>query len=290
MPAVIDTQIPQQNFELIRDRIAAVLATELAQQTTLGTTGLPNKVYTERIAMFEGQEGVMLNVSLDSGKYMAQTVKQTDGIYKYNIDAYATAKATPTTPGDTAAALLLERLLGICRYIIEDSRYLTLGFTPGFIMHRHIQTIQVGAHPNLENIVIGRLVLEVKAAETVALPDAVELAQSNTQAMLYCSTEGYYWSTTNADGGTPDPGCYQPPTPPEPEQKVSYIYRFETTNATNTYTITKLKHRHVLLVTQDNLPLRPTQWSKPFASDQFTITDTEFAVTAGQTITIFYTI
>jgi len=66
------------------------------------------------------------------------------------------------------------------------------------------------------------------------------------------------------------------------------IDTFYTVAGQNTYTRTALMNKTVVTVNYGNMVLIPSQWTKPYASTQFTLTDTSFPVEDGTYVTIFY--
>ena len=199
--AVIPGEIGRQSYELVGDRIAEILADELPEQFTLSTAAtniksvLMAEVYTERVVPFDKEEVPCVNVQLASGDYAGQTVKQADGTYTYFIDCYASAKNTDNDMGDQFAIVKLKKLMGVIRAIIQDARYLTLGYDRGFVMSRQITSIAIGNTPQQDaaHIVMGRLTLVVKVPETVDLIEPVLIAGYTTTVKLYDTEKGYLW-------------------------------------------------------------------------------------------------
>lgn len=67
------------------------------------------------------------------------------------------------------------------------------------------------------------------------------------------------------------------------------IDQFTTVANQTAYTRPVLENRTVWIAVDDNVVLKPSQFSKPYASSVFTLLDNSFPVDAGHTITIFYT-
>jgi hypothetical protein len=189
--------IPQQNFELVRDRIAAILADEFANQFVL--TSNPDfdfDVWVERIIPFDKEELPTINVSLATGVYANQTVKQTEGTYTYFIDCFTKAKTTEDDDGDVLATTKLHRIMGMCRAILENPGYKTLGFTAPYLSNRHIERLDI-ADPGKQDAInarMGRLSLSVRVIETTELKDASLLASSFTNVKLHSTQKGYFYA------------------------------------------------------------------------------------------------
>jgi hypothetical protein len=204
MAAIINTIIPPQSFEIVRDRIGRILADELLNQLVItGDTDLNVGNYIERTLQFDKVKLPAVNVMLAEGTYGGQTVIQSDGTYRYYIDVYVKSKSSDTDPGDQHAMRKLHRLLGVCRAILEDARYKTLAFTtpPGFIMNRHIESLQI-QNPNQKehdatNSVMGRLIMSVKVPEVTSYIIPKTILEYVTNVRLDSTDEGYTWVRLN---------------------------------------------------------------------------------------------
>lgn len=195
--SVLNGIIPPQGFEIIRDRIASILADEIIHQHALTSdSDLDLDVWMERFIPFGKEELPAINVSLASGLFSGHTQKQTDGTYIYFIDCHTKAASTEDDQGDRLATIKLHRLLGICRAILENPRYQTLGFTQPYISNRHCTELSI-ADPGKQdavNSIMGRLAFSVKVRETMELIDAPLLARSDTRIKLYQTDKGYFYS------------------------------------------------------------------------------------------------
>lgn len=187
--------IQQQKFELIRNKIAEILAVEIANQYTLSQLSylLDLKVWTERIIAFDSVDLPCINVSFSDGNYDGQTAITTDGSYNYNIDIYTSA--TVGNEADALAMIKLQRIMGICRVILEYPTYNTLTFVKPYIFRSKVASLSI-ANPNdknTENVVMGRLVLAVKAPETNELNSFGACSEISTTVKLHDTEKGYYW-------------------------------------------------------------------------------------------------
>lgn len=203
MAAKINTLIPVQSFEIIRDKIALILGEELPNQATLAANPkLDATVYVERYSppnSSELSEAPIVNVLLGQGDYSNQDVTQSTGTYLYFIDIYTKAKANEDEGGDTRAIISLQKILGVCRGILEATQYLTLGFTFPFVMGRKINSIQIAApsDPGADSLVRGRLILEVKVPEYQEQVTANLIDGSDTSVHIEESPQGYLWVVDN---------------------------------------------------------------------------------------------
>jgi len=203
MAAKINTVIPAQSFEIIRDKIALILKEELANQATLAVNPKLNAtVYIERYSppnSSELSEVPIVNVLLGQGDYSNQDVTQSTGTYLYFIDIYTKEKANDDKGGDERAIISLQKILGVCRGILEATQYLTLGFTYPFVMGRKINSIQIAGpgDPGSDSLVRGRLILEVRVPEYQETVTANVLDGTDTTVRIDTSPHGYLWVVDN---------------------------------------------------------------------------------------------
>lgn len=196
--SIINSVIQPQAFEVVRDRIGRILTDELDNQFQISyNDDLRVKSWVERFVPFDASELPSVNVTLAEGSYGGQTVIQSDGTYKYFVDAYVHAKSTSKLGGDARATQKLHRLLGVCRSIIEDARYVRLGFRPGFVMNRHIESLQIQNPSNkehdAESSIMGRLTVVVKVPEVTTYKQPVNIAGLYTTVKLASTDKGYQW-------------------------------------------------------------------------------------------------
>jgi hypothetical protein len=189
--------IPQQQYELIRDRIGVILFSEFANQYNLSGGTTPNpKFYCERIIQFDHTEAPAVNVTLQRGDYTNRDRHQVDGTYMFTIDVYTAAHATSNQRGDYRGAVEMHRILGMIRAIFESPEYRELQFQRPSICHTEIKAISVPEPPNNNESVFeanGRIEFEVRVPETLELQEGLPLMLSNTTVRLYNTDEGYLW-------------------------------------------------------------------------------------------------
>ncbi len=134
MAAKLDFDILEQNFELIRDRIAIILKEELANQATRQTNpDLDPYVYTERFSPISKEEEKVLVISIDRLSFDSETQVSQKSSTIYNIDVYTFSKQDDNQTGYYSSSKKLQRLAGLIRAILENPVYNKLDFTPGFI-------------------------------------------------------------------------------------------------------------------------------------------------------------
>lgn len=172
--ALIDKQ---DNFEIIRDQIASILAMEVVSQKALAVTAGKDqadwdlRVFTERTNPWEqwlettDRLPPIVNVWYDSstfqlaGSNLSQR-QSTEGTF--NIDCYGRGVAEDITagghiPGDQRAAADVQRALMLVRNILMASEYRELAFPPGNISQRWPQSI-VMFQPQFDGIAVQRVI------------------------------------------------------------------------------------------------------------------------------------
>ena len=196
--AKITEIIPEQNFEAVLTRIGEILTLELANQKTLQPVRLPEKVtvFKERITSVDKAEGVVIIVLLDgfSNKYATQSDQQ--NTTNYFIDVYANGKAKTDVPGDNIVATILDKYVGLCRYILQTNKYVTLGFTPGFIGGKNVEGFQMYEQPNTQDANfgrMGRIGFSVRINEGQELTAGVLLDNNTTEVLLELTDKGYQY-------------------------------------------------------------------------------------------------
>lgn len=170
----------QDNFEIIRDQIAAILAVEVSNQMTLAPVAADYKlrVYIERALPWEAflndpvDLSPIVNVWFDTinfDKNKSNIVERQAGTATYNIDCYGYAEAADDggagfIAGDQGAALEAHRAIRLVRNILMagENTYLQ---ARGLVWQRWIRDITV-YQPQItdravQRIHAGRIALDV---------------------------------------------------------------------------------------------------------------------------------
>lgn len=191
--AVLRQIIEPQNFELVRDRIASILLLEIEHQVYLGSDVVQPGIYVERMVPFDKTELPCINVQFGNGKYDGKDVRQAEGGYNYFIDCHCSAPSTSDDDGDVMAMQKMQRLMGVCRAILENPSYRTLDFTPPSLTRVRVMAIDTAA-PGIQdgiNSAMGRITFNVQVEESVELKTAVGIANSYTGIKLNLTDKGY---------------------------------------------------------------------------------------------------
>lgn len=198
MSSKLTDPILEQAYEVVRDRIGEILACELPNQFALqpSVTELNASVFVERWIPVNESERQIVVVNLSHGLWDNKTHAKEDGNYTYNIDAYTAASGTASEEGDALSLKRLQRLLGVCRQILESPVYIRLGFDIGdpVVLSRFMREIRISQPENNMDAtfrMMGRLSFDVRMNEgsQQLLPKA--LNEHVSEATLDETTEGY---------------------------------------------------------------------------------------------------
>lgn len=152
----------QDNFEIIRDQIAAILATEVANQMQLAADGGKDpddwklRIFSERSNPWEqllneqADRSPIVNVWFDNSNFdpAASNISErqkTEGVF--NIDCYGYGISSDEVggghnPGDKEAAFEVHKALRLVRNILMAAEYTYLGLR-GVVWQRWPQSITV---------------------------------------------------------------------------------------------------------------------------------------------------
>jgi hypothetical protein len=177
----------KDSFELVRDSIAAILATEAASQKALATAGGKNpalwdfKVYLERsnpIDNFATESDLtpVVSVSYEQGDFdgmKSDMIETQSHIATYNIDCYASGKSGDSgsghVNGDQIANEAVQRIARLVRNILMSPAYYWLNLK-GTVGSRRITRIAIQqaskGHDSTINVAVARVVLQVRMTET----------------------------------------------------------------------------------------------------------------------------
>jgi len=198
--AKITQIIPTQRFELIRDRIAQILALELANQAVLQSNTLFNgKVWVERFIRFDKTELPAINVYFSDASYDHNTAITARGTNTYNIDLHCSAKHENGSDGDKLSMFKLQKLAGVIRAILEDPAYIRLDFANGVIQHTSVSSLRV-SEPSQEDsflITSGRLVFTVLSNENTRDLQPIDASEYTTSVTIGETDKGFYFETIN---------------------------------------------------------------------------------------------
>lgn len=193
--------ISEQNYEFIGKRIFDVLFSEFdAQFYSYGDYDCDVSVFLERSTPIDKSEFPAVVVSFAKGTFGNKNQGSIDGMpYVYHVDVYASAVSKEGVSGDMVAALLLNKLLGKCRAILEDPVYKTLGIKTPMIIKTIAEEMDIAASnkEDATNTSMGRIAFKVWANETSKLivPELIE--GYTTSIKINGSGKGYFYEGEN---------------------------------------------------------------------------------------------
>lgn len=198
MAAIITEIIPQQNFEIIHDKIGEVLLTELDNQKVLQPARLTEEVgvFKERITSVDHTEEVVISVLLDGFQSSYATQSDQQNRTNYFIDIYASGKAETNQDGDDVVGTKLQKYLGLCRYILQSHKYKTLGLPLGTIGNTNVDSGQMFEQQNTQDASFSRMCrigFSVKIMENQNLWDGIALDNNITKVLLDLTDKGYQY-------------------------------------------------------------------------------------------------
>ncbi len=198
MPAIITTAVTAKGFEILRDRIGEILASELPNQSTLLVDAQVNAtVFVERFVKIGHDETPVVNVTFAGGKLEKQDKTTSRGEYDFNIDVYVSAGEKSGVDADKVSNLRLTRLLGVCMGILEHQSFERLGFAAGFVMSKSIVSVDIASPPEAPealSVTMGRLVLRVVCPEIQGIAAAVLIEEFKTTVKLHSTDYGYIFT------------------------------------------------------------------------------------------------
>lgn len=197
--SLITVSIPKQGFEIARDAIGAILATELTAQKKLKQFTHPINVFVGRSAQFQQSEKIMINVLVDSASYVNNHQAGTHGSTNFFIDIYVAAKEKEGKIGGTVSTELRDFFLGMIRFILQDTHYKTLGLPlNGCVMGRAVDGFENFEPNNTQDaafVKMSRLTLSVRLNETQSLWDGIDINSIFTNVKLDLTEKGYFYET-----------------------------------------------------------------------------------------------
>ncbi len=233
--AKILTPIPPRAFTLIRNRICEILADELKSQSALEyDADLDADVFLERFVPFDKTDMPAVNILLAKGDFDNKAVVKKDGTYTFNIDCYVTCKTQTGKEGDTQASIKLQKLMGVCDAILESPLYKTLGFTPPFISHTEVRSLNIANPVNNQDassVMMGRLQFIVRCPENVDVLLPKILAGYDTSVKMALTNKGYFYSVNSS---SPPTAIFE--TSPDPASGIVPLTVIFTDLSTNTPT------------------------------------------------------
>jgi hypothetical protein len=191
---LITESIPRQGFEIVSEQVGAILAVELANQRTLQNLLNNHEVYHERTSPYDKSEDVMINVMFDNVNFEGRTQASAHGPEIINVDVFANSPSRQGERGDGLAALLIKKYAGMCRYILDSTKYNTLLLPQGTVSGVNVESVQMYDIENpqdAKNVRMARLAYRVRINECQQLWGATTLTGNDTGVKLAATDLGY---------------------------------------------------------------------------------------------------
>lgn len=221
----ISTIIGASSFEIVRDKIAEILAVEIANQRIMlqsiiddtassesdilsanfSISCLPSKVWVERFTRPTPGEidSVWINVMFAKRKksYL-QTISHQHSENTFVVEAWSRGASTTMNNevirGDTLSSKRLSRTLSVCSQILKSKHYDYLDM-PKCIGNLDVAQIDIaqpeyGAETS-ENLIFGSMCIEADLNDKSIGGDIGVLAAGVDTTMVVEGAEGIYWKT-----------------------------------------------------------------------------------------------
>jgi len=192
--SVISSNIPVQGFEIVRDAIGAILKIELENQKALKGITLPIDVFIGRSTPFHHSEVLMLNVHCENSNYSHFHENGVHGLTNYYIDISTSAKEDAQNDGGYNSTLLRDQFLGMCRYILQDHHYKTLGLSGEMVNGTYVNGFENFETSNSQDssfVKVSRISFSVRIYEDQSLWEGVNISSTFTDVKLDDTNLGY---------------------------------------------------------------------------------------------------
>lgn len=194
--AYITGIIPKQGFEIVRDKIGAILLDELTTQKTRQGSEFPEdiNIYSEALPPQDSSEQVTINVLLDSATYGQITQKDAQGRTLYFIDIYSSGRQTSDTTGSQDSAYRRDKFLGMCMFIFRSAYYRTMDLPPGTIGGVYVESFATTDPIKKEDsdyTSFARIQLAVRIQEDAQAWTGINLIGNDTTVNLNQTTKGF---------------------------------------------------------------------------------------------------
>lgn len=200
MPALITGTIPTQGFELVRDRIGAILLLELTYQQTIQSLTEELNIFSERSVPADSSDELYINVLLGGAEYGQMTQKDAQGRTLFFIDIYTSAEETDMALGSFISAQRLQKYAGMCMYIFRSPYYKTMaGMAPkiGGTYVESLSLLDPHQKEDTDFTRFGRIQLAVRIQEDTEVWPGVPLEINNTTVKLDSTEKGYKFVFNN---------------------------------------------------------------------------------------------
>ena len=193
----INTIIDSRSWELVRDKLAAIIKAELVQQAAMSYDDYLNcDVYTERSHPITQDEITDTSVVvITSDKMIPQMTTLTDGIYNatFSVLIYTSMPANSSGNGDYNSSIRNQKTAGVIHGILMHPVYVRLDFAPPFIARREVSEIKFGS-PQREdsaNVKLAIITVDVICSQNEPETSGVLLVGNTTVVKIDGGEKGF---------------------------------------------------------------------------------------------------
>lgn len=200
--ARIETLISADNFEIIRDKIAAILLDELQNQFQLSGATDPerdqdlnfSKIWVSRRTPFNLSTLPAINVSISDFDNTNKTQRQRKKSVKYYIDVMHSKKHDQNGYADQLSDASVWKLIRNCEYILEHPVYSSLELSP-YIFHTEVARASSGEAEigDSGKCMIARLEFIVDTISSEKPLTPADIVGLDTKIKLHETNEGYFY-------------------------------------------------------------------------------------------------
>jgi len=197
---MINYLIQPQNFELVRDALGFVLASELENQRSFPNSRFtePAEIFRERTTAISNSEDVVINITLTSDEFSNKTQKDSQGKTFFNIEIFSHGAASDETTGSLDSAMKLHKYIGFVRHVLSHTEYKTLTLEPGYIGGTAVESFEVMESNNREDADFSKMaivVFSVRIQENQGMAEATEINEIYSRMNIEETDLGYIFQT-----------------------------------------------------------------------------------------------
>lgn len=191
----LSIKIPAQRFELIRDRIATIIASELENQKNFDNDLILNAVvWLERFVPFDISELPAISIAFETMKLDQRNPEKSIYDAIYTLECYCSGSSDDQKRGDVYSSLDSQKLAGKIRYILENPNFLRLGFdsNPSFVVGTEVDEILITKPQENDGnfITLCQLRHKVKLEEDNGKVNPIPAQQYVSQILIENTTKG----------------------------------------------------------------------------------------------------
>jgi hypothetical protein len=194
MAILIDEKIEIQGFEVVLNKLGAILLEELSNQRDSCNNTALFDVFIERQQPYDKSEDVVIIVSLDNVNYSNFTESGSEGLCVYNVDIFTSATESAVETGNKASRDRLHLFAGWVRYILSSTKYKTLDLPPGCIGGTYVNSLSFDDNYGNQDgsfIRMSRVQFSVRINENQELFNGIDFLGNDTEIRIEGTDKGY---------------------------------------------------------------------------------------------------